>query len=250
MFYIVLFLFLTVSAQETTMQIIQNYRLVDLTHKVHPDIPTWDLTCGYHLKTMRDYRHCEGTFKFRSQILDIRASAGTHIDAPSHCFEGAPDVSDLPINQLIVPCVLIDVSNKAHAQYKISVEDIEKFEDSYGKIKPGTLILFYTGWSRFWNEPKKYHNNYIFPSISPDTAQFLLERNVVGIGIDTLSPDSDEKGSFVHAILLGAHKYIIENVACANQLPPVGSILLIMPLKVTDAAESPIRLIALVPNKL
>jgi len=224
----------------------QNYKIIDLTHEVNPEIPTWDLTCGYFVKTMRDYRHCEGDFKFRSQDLDIRASAGTHIDSPAHCFENAPDVSEIPIEQLVAPCIVIDVSDRAHENYKVLVQDIELFEKKYHEIKSGTFVIIYTGWSRLWDQPKKYHNNLVFPSVSGDTAKFLVQKQIIGLGIDTLSPDCDEKGSFVHAIVLGAHKYIVENIAHANLLPPVGSTILIMPLKAKGAAESPIRLIGLV----
>lgn len=226
----------------------ENFQVVDLTHKVHPDIPTWDLTCGYYIKTMRDYRHCSGEFKFRSQALDIRASAGTHIDSPAHCFEGARDVSELQIKELTCPCVVIDVSGYVHERYKISVENIVAFEKQHGVIQPGTFVLFYTGWSRFWSDPEKYHNHLTFPSVSADAASLLLERGIAGIGIDTLSPDCDEKGSFVHAILLGADKYIVENVAYAEKLPATGAYILVMPLNLQGAAESPIRLIALVPK--
>jgi kynurenine formamidase len=79
---------------------VKNYTFIDLTHPVHQDIPTWDMACGYYIKTMRDYRHCPGDFKFRSQALDIRASAGTHIDSPAHCFEGGRDVSDCVLKNL------------------------------------------------------------------------------------------------------------------------------------------------------
>lgn len=221
---------------------------IDLTHEVHPEIPTWDLTCGYFVKTMRDYHHCEGEFKFRSQALDIRASAGTHIDSPAHCFEGASDVSEIPLEQLIVPCVVIDVSDRKDERYKLSKADIEEFERSHGKIKPGFFVLIHTGWSNYWENPKRYSNNHVFPCVSKEAAEELLRRDVVGLGIDTLSPDCDEKGSFVHAILLGAGKLIIENVKGANQLPPVGARLLIMPLKVKGAAESPIRLVGIIPK--
>jgi kynurenine formamidase len=227
----------------------KNYEVIDLTYEVHSEIPTWDLTCGYFVKTMRDYHHCEGDFKFRSQSLDIRASAGTHIDSPAHCFEGAPDVADISLERLIVSCVVIDISQKAIERYKVSVADIEEFETEYGAIQPNSCVLFYTGWSRFWDEPKKYHNNLVFPSISAEAAEFLLQKNVSGIGIDTLSPDCDEKGSFVHSIMLGAHKYIIENVANLDLMPPTGAVLFIMPLKVAGAAESPIRLVGIVECK-
>ncbi len=224
----------------------ENYKIIDLTHKVHPDIPTWDLTCGYYVKTMRDYKHCPGEFKFRSQALDIRASAGTHIDSPAHCFEGARDVSDISIKELICQCVVINVSDKAHEKYKVSVEDIENFEKNYGIIKPRTFVLVNTGWSKFWNDPAKYHNNLRFPSVSAQAAELLLKRNIAGLGIDTLSPDCDEKGSFVHKILLGADKFIIENVANPQEVPEFGAEILIMPLNVQGAAESPIRLVGIV----
>jgi kynurenine formamidase len=224
----------------------EQFKAVDLTHKVHPEIPTWDLTCGYYIKTMRDYKHCPGEFKFRSQALDIRASAGTHIDSPAHCFEGARDVSGLILEELICPCVVVDVSQKAHERYKVSKEDIENFETRYGKIPQGSFVLFYTGWSRFWDEPSRYHNNLVFPSVSAEVAHMLLERQIAGIGIDTLSPDCDEKGSFVHSILLGANKYIVENVAHAHNMPAIGAYILVMPLYVEGAAESPVRLIGLI----
>ena len=198
----------------------EKFKIIDLTHKVHAAIPTWDLSCGYHIKTMCDYKDCAGEFKFRAQALDIRASAGTHIDSPSHCFEGGRDVSDLTIEELVCPCVVIDVSQKADEKYKVTVADIEEFENKYGPIKPGSFVLFYTGWSKYWNEPSKYHNNLSFPSVSKEVATVLLQKQIAGIGIDTLSPDSDEQGSFfVHSILLGANKYIVENVAYDERMP-------------------------------
>lgn len=107
----------------------------------------------------------------------------------------------------------------------------------------------YTGRSRFWHEPKHYHNGLIFPSISADAGQVLLQRGVTGIGIDTLSPDCDQKGFFVHACMLGNDKYIIENVAHADKMPPVGAYIFIMPLKVQGAAESPVRLVGAILKK-
>jgi kynurenine formamidase len=235
--------------KEVKMLFAANYNeIIDLTHEVHPGIPTWDLTCGYFVKTLRDYHHCEGEFKFRSQALNIRAGAGTHVDSPAHCFEGARDVSEIPLEQLIIPCVVIDVSGRRDERYKVSKIDIEAFENRYGKIKPGVFVIVNTGWAKYWENPKKYCNNHVFPSISKEAAEELLKRDIVGVGIDTLSPDCDEKGSFVHATLLGAGKLIIENIKAADQMPPMGATLLIMPLKVQGAAESPIRLIGIVPK--
>lgn len=56
------------------------------------------------------------------------------------------------------------------------------------------------------------------------------------------------RSSFVHSTLLGANKYIIENVANPNRLPPVGSTIIILPLNVQGTAESPVRMIGLIPK--
>ncbi len=221
--------------------------IIDLTHTIHAKIPTWDRSCGYQVTTMLDYDDCHGEFKFRSQSLTMQAGIGTHIDAPAHCVSGARDVSDLTVDELIRPCVVIDVSQKAHERYNISEDDIHAFEEQYGTIQAGTFVLFYTGWSRFWDEPARYHNNLVYPSVDAQVARMLIERDVAGIGIDTLSPDRGAEGLYpVHALLLSADKYIVENVAHAYHMPPTGSSIVIMPLKLKGATESPVRLLGII----
>jgi kynurenine formamidase len=226
----------------------ENYTLIDLTHTLHANIPTWDLTCGYEVEILRDYHECEGAVKFRSQSFGIRAAAGTHIDSPAHCIQDAREVRELSLEELIRPCIVIDVSAKADERYVVSLDDIKEFEAQYGSIEPNMFVLFYTGWSKWWTNPEKYHNNYVFPSISREVASYLLEKQICGIGIDTFSPDCPENGYPVHAILLGADKYIVENIAHADKMPINGSFICIMPLKMSGATESPVRLIGLIPN--
>ena len=43
-------------------------------------------------------------------------------------------------------------------------------------------------------------------------------------------------------------KYLVENVANADKLPPVGSFSLVMPILTEGGTEAPIRLIGLVKN--
>jgi len=46
-----------------------------------------------------------------------------------------------------------------------------------------------------------------FPGFGPDSAKLLVERNVAGIGIDTLSIDFGASKDFqAHRIVLGANK--------------------------------------------
>jgi kynurenine formamidase len=103
-----------------------------------------------------------------------------------------------------------------------------------------------TGWSKFWHDPLKYHNNHVFPSVSSEAASLLLELGVSAIGIDTLSPDRPKDGFKVHKLFLGADKIIIENVANLGSMPPTGGFVMVLPIKIQDGTEAPVRLVGLI----
>lgn len=222
------------------------FQMIDLTHAIDENIPFWDDSCGFHHNIKLDYSDCVGDVKFRLTEIKMDTGIGTHLDAPCHFIPNGMTVDQLPINQLIAPCVVIDVSKSAHERYSVSFQDIKDFEKQHGEIIKGQFVMIRTGWELFWNEPEKYRNNHLFPSVSKEAALYLLEKNIAGIGIDTLSPDRPEDGYLVHQALLGAGKYIVENAANLDKLPIVGSHILALPIKIKNAAEAPIRLIALI----
>lgn len=224
------------------------YQLIDLTHVLETTIPTWDRGCGFNPDLQLDYSDCQGDDKFRVMKLRIDAGIGTHIDAPSHCVPGGKNIHEFEVNDLNMPCVVIDVSNKAHAHYRVSAEDINDFESLHGVIAHNTCVLIKTGWGRFWGEPLKYHNNHVFPSVSEETANLLLERGAAALGIDTLSPDCPNHGFKVHQAFLGAGKILIENVANLDNMPPTGAYIIICPLKIRNGTEAPARLLGLIAN--
>lgn len=196
------------------------YKAIDLTQTISPDAPTWEGNCGFSHDILLDYSSCTTPVKFRVQKINIVARIGTHIDAPAHCISGGRTIDKLGLEELIVPCVLIDVSRQVNESYLVTLDDIIAFEQSHGHIETGCLVIIRTGWDQFWDQPEKYRNNLVFPSITSEAAEYLLQMGIVGLGIDTLSPDRPDNGYPVHAALLGAGKYIIENVANTSMLPP------------------------------
>ena len=106
-----------------------------------------------------------------------------------------------------------------------------------------------TGWSKFWTEPLKYHNNHVFPSISFEAAELFLERGVRALGIDTLSPDRPEDGFKAHHIFLGVGKILIENVANLDSIAKVGSFIMVLPLKIKEGTEAPVWLVGLIERE-
>jgi kynurenine formamidase len=227
--------------------ILEDFKVVDLTHALSSHSPTWNGSCGFCADIKKDYDQM-----FRVQKLSMHAGVGTHMDAPSHRFQGARSIDKIPVDRLIAPLRVIDVSQKCHQDLCISLEDVENHEKNFGAILQGSLVIGFTGWSKFWNFPDQYrnideHNQMHFPAVSFEAASLLLERDIVGLGIDTLSPDCLDQSYPVHKLLLGADKYIIENIADCSAIPASGAYAIALPLKVFNCTECPIRLISLVP---
>ncbi len=191
-----------------------------------------------------------------SAVYSTPEHLGTHIDAPNHFESNQPSVDKLQLETLIGPATVIDISAKVelNADYELTNEDITFWEESNGRIQDGSIVLLNTGWWRRWNDYDKYKNaddvnNLHFPGYSEEAARFLVEhRNVNGIGIDTLSADYGISTDFaVHHIINSASKYILENVANLDKLPPRGATLIIAPIKIEGGSGGQARIWAILP---
>ncbi len=232
------------------MTVLGNFEAIDLTHDIESSIPTWNGSCGFHFEVKMDYD--QGV---RVLLYKCHAGVGTHMDAPSHFFRDGAVISDLDVNNLIVPARVIDVSAKVHPDLFIGPEDMLDHEKRWGKIEENSLVFAYTGWEKFWKDVNCYRNpddfgKMHFPGFDEKAAELLLERKIAGIGIDTLSPDGSNNGPGakypVHECVLRAGKYIIENAANLSKMPPKGAFAIALPLKITVGAEAAMRLVGLV----
>lgn len=221
------------------------FKFVDLTHSLNEQIPTWEGGCGFKHEVITQYEDCTTECKFLVQQLNMVAGIGTHIDAPAHCILGGLTIDKMPLESLVNSCVVIDLSNKTHANYRVDIGDIQDFERTNGQIHKNTFVIIYTGWEKFWKNPSQYRSNHVFPALSLSAAEYLLSLDIAGIGTDTLSPDLPEDGYPVHSRFLKAGKTIVENIANANQMPPTGGFILMMPIKIEGGTEAPMRLVGL-----
>src|SRR5262249_47098071 len=130
-----------------------------------------------------------------SKSLSFPEHLGTHLDAPNHFEKKQPSVDELTPAQLMAPGVVIDVAPLAEqdADFRLRVEDIERWESEHGKIPETAVVLLRTGWGRHWSNFDRYKNQDVhgkmhFPGYTAEAAKFLVfSRNVRGLGIDTLS---------------------------------------------------------------
>lgn len=223
------------------------YTVIDLTHPLDEHVCTWDGECGFRQEILQDYADCNTDVKFRVMAYQMHAGIGTHMDAPSHCIAGGAGIDELDLNQLCMPCVVIDVSSKAHDRYSVTDNDVLSFEAIHGQILTGACVMIRTGWDKYWNTPK-YRNELTFPSVSLQAAKLLMERGIHALGIDTLSPDRPQDDYAVHHLFLGSGKVLIENVTNLDQLPPVGSYVIALPMNVRKGTEASIRLVGLIQH--
>ena len=229
--------------------------LVDLTHALGPTNPHWPGP-GYEpfayeiFATIEDDGVLSGRFTMAEHT-------GTHLDAPNHFVEGQIPMDQIPLDQLIVGAVVIDTRAEVreNPDYVLTPDDIRGWEGTNGLIPRGTLVLMYTGWDERWSDFALYKNadeddKLHFPGFSPEAAEMLTgERDVVGLGIDTLSVDPGLSEDFqVHHISHGRAKYHLENVANLGQLPATGARVIVAPIKIEDGTGGPARIFALVPD--
>lgn len=245
----------TARAADPALPISVNAKLIDLTYAFNSKTPYWP-GAHYHpfeLKTIATLEK-DGVL---SKSLAMPEHLGTHIDAPNHFERNQPSVDQIPLDQLIGPGVVIDITAKAEqdADAELTPRDIAAWEQQHGRIPNGAIVLLNTGWSRFWTNYARYKNQDTmgrlhFPAYSPDAAKFLVqERNVRGLGIDTLSIDRGLSKDFaVHHIVNGAGKYGLENVAHLDQLPPRGFQVIVAPMKIETGSGGPTRIIAILPE--
>jgi kynurenine formamidase len=73
----------------------------------------------------------------------------------------------------------------------------------------------------------------------------LVKAKIKGLGIDTASMDpGNSKMFYTHQIILGANLYGLENLDNLNQLPPIGTFLMIAPMKIKGGSGGPTRIFA------
>ncbi len=227
---------------------LSNYSVVDLSHELHADVPTWTGESGFRSQVDFDYDE----IGCRVMSYQLAAGTGTHMDAPSHFVNGGAGISDLPIENFVAPLCVIRVSSAEDNDYLVSEADISRFEEQYGLISENSLAVADTGWAQRWKDPDRYRNadkmgQLHFPGFHIDAVRLLLQRGIVGIGIDTMSPDGGNTEFPVHHLLLPQGKYIIENLANLHLLPESGAWAVVLPPKIRGGTEAPCRCIALLP---
>ena len=197
-------------------------------------------------------------YYYSSYSFFVPEHGGTHLDAPIHFVEGKKTVDQLDLDQLTGDAVVIDVSGKVNGNrdYLVTIEDVLDWEKTHGALDPNTIILFKTGYGKYYPDAAKYFGTSLkgdesipqlhFPGLSTDVALWLIKsRKVKAVGIDTPSIDYGQSDDFhVHRILLKEEIPVFENVANLDKLPARGIYVVALPMLLEKGSGAPLRIIA------
>ena len=238
---------------------ITGQQIVDLSHSYGADTVYWPTSPSkFKLEALASGQTPGGYF-YSANALCTPEHGGTHLDAPFHFFEKGLTTDKVPLQQLIAPAVVVDISKQSAADrdYRLTREDVVAFEKANGRIERGTIVLLRTGWSARWPDRKKYFGddtpgsaaNLHFPSYGAEAAKLLVEDRRVGVlGVDTASIDYGPSKDFaVHRLAAAANVPGLENLAGLEALPETGAWVFALPMKIAGGSGGPARVIALLP---
>ena len=236
---------------------IDETKLVDLTHPFDDKAIYWPTAKPFTWEKESWGRNAQGDW-YTAGRYSASEHGGTHLDAPIHFAEGRQTVDQIPVEKLIGPAIVIDVSEAVlkDRDYRLSPADIAAWEAKHGRISAGSIVLVRTGWERHWGDKLAYLGtdkagdtaNLHFPGISKEAALMLGERKVDAIGLDTPSLDHGPSKDFAaHRAFAVANVYGLENVANLDRLPPTGATVIALPMKIAGGTGGPARIIAILP---
>jgi kynurenine formamidase len=224
-------------------------KLLDLTQPLGPATILWPGARPFLAEVEIDH----DTHGAYARDLSLPEHAGTHLDAPAHFAKGGATVDELEIGALVRPAVGLDIRELVgdDASFTLSAADIERFEARHGKIAPGVAVLVCTGWDRYHGDVDRYRgtgDTLAFPGIAADAAKLLVDRQVAGIGIDTLSVDAGHAGTFpTHHITLPAGLWHLEGLIRVEHVPAQGAWLVAAALPIVEGSGAPARAFAILP---
>ncbi|WGV26149.1 cyclase family protein [Halotia branconii] len=227
-------------------------RVIHLSHIIDQSVPQWPGDPSIEFDTVAELSQ-DGYYLRRFSLGEHSA---THINAPNSFHSYGVGIDQYSPQSLVVPAIVIDIceTTTIYPDYALTIADILAWEEEYGTISSGSVVLLNTGWQNKWWDEDAFFNRDTqgimhFPGFNSDATQFLVdERQIGGVGIDTHGVDPGQDNSFAtNRLVLEKPRIVLENLTNLDQLPAKGTTLVIGILRLRDGSGSPAAVLALVP---
>ncbi|WP_026606196.1 cyclase family protein [Methylocapsa acidiphila] len=234
-------------------RILASKQFVDLTHSFGPDAPVWQgfgqarFSPAVDPATQKPYTIARDGF--RATFYEMVGQYGTHVDPPAHFAQGGITMDKIPLDQMILPLVVLDDTPYlgADPNHAFSLADLQDWERRHGDVPKGAFAALRTDMSKDWDRDPERFKRTPFPGWSLDAVKFLVEqRGVTAIGHESMDADTTEKMDSETYILTSGH-YQIEVMANLDRVPATGALIVVTWPKVQDGLGFPARALAILP---
>jgi kynurenine formamidase len=225
--------------------------VVFLSHVNTRSMPVYPGDPSFKLRTLFTVK--DDGFKLKS--MRIGEHSGTHWGAPCHFNEGERCADRMVAADFFHPAVVIDTraQSRNNDDYRLTISDIQDFEAEHGSIPDDAMVIMRTGFAARWNRPKEYVNAddgvLHSPGFGARATRWLIKnRNIGGLGIDTLGVDPGNDEEFkTNTLLLKGHRIHLENLAGLGQMPATGGWVAVGGVRNKGGSGSPATVFGLIP---
>lgn len=237
------------------------HRWIDLTHSFAPGIPHYHAFPDEERTTLFHFDEGVGTQGSGFLAHEYRhiGQWGTHMDPPSHFAREGRTQDEVPVTEMILPLVVLDVRAQVAADedFAASRETVAAFEAEHGPVPGGAFVALHTGWGARWPDGNAMQNRgddglAHYPGWGVDALEVLVEeRDITAIGHDMTDTDPGRIVSAGSApaetYILEADRWQIELLANLGELPPVGALIVATWPKPLGGSGFPARAFAIAP---
>jgi len=194
------------------------------TAKIHPFLTHEQMKSKY-----------KGKCSFEITEITFQTSVGTYLDSPYHRYPKGRDISEITIDEVILPGVVIDVRGRREFE-AIGTEIIASNLDLKEKA-----VLFNFGWDKHWGT-EQYQS---YPFIGKELIEYLIKSGIRLVGVDTVNIDnSKDLTRPAHTYFLKEEILIVENLMNLDKLYDKKFRFFAVPIKGKKVAAMPIRAFA------
>ncbi|MCL7415332.1 MAG: cyclase family protein [ANME-2 cluster archaeon] len=188
-------------------------KVIDISMTIQPDMEMYPGEPGPIITRMSLLERGD---LYNVSTLTLGTHTGTHVDPPLHFINGGPGIDEMPLDMLVGPARIIDVSL---VKGTIGPNDI-------GLLEPDEIIVLKgaRGGAR----------------LTTAAAQYLADNNIRTVGTDALSIGAGDEEYDVHNVLLGAGIAVVEGLVLVG-VKPGEYLFACLPLKIGQGDGGPAR---------
>ena len=235
---------------------------IDLTHAFEPGIPHYGLFPDEERRVLFGFEPGEGALGSGFLVHEYRhvGQWGTHVDPPAHFIDGGRTVDALPVEEMVLPLVVLDVRDQVSSDpgFAATEATVRAHEAECGQIPDRAFVALLTGWGSRWPDAAAMDNrdaegNSRAPGWDISALRVLFEqRGTVAIGHDVTNTDPAARADHGHVeaetYVLARDRWQIELMANLDRVPARGALIVASWPKPIAGSGFPARCFAIAPR--